>query len=99
MAAQADLDRALADDKSGYDYLLIEQPVSGLDAKGAALRRTFLEIAANAELSDLTIDAPAGDGIALAADNINVVLDGVTVRPERGRCQCRAELRDPGRRL
>lgn len=72
-------DRALADDKSGYDYLLIEQPVSGLDAKGATLAAP-LEIAANAELSNLTIDAPAGNGITLAADNINVVLDGVTVR-------------------
>lgn len=39
-----------------------------------------MEIAANAELSNLTIDAPAGNGITLAADNINVVLDGVTVR-------------------
>lgn len=79
VASQADLDRALADDKSGYDYLLIEQPVSGLDAKGATLAAP-LEIAANAELSNLTIDAPAGNGITLAADNINVVLDGVTVR-------------------
>lgn len=78
VASQADLDRALADDKSGYDYLLIEQPVSGLDAGGATVNAP-VEIAANAELSNLTIDAPAGNGITLAADKINVVLDGVTV--------------------
>lgn len=78
VASQADLDRALADDKTGYGYLLIEQSVAGLDAGGATVNAP-VEIAANAELSNLTIDAPAGNGITLAADNINVVLNGVTV--------------------
>ncbi|MFQ8803922.1 MAG: hypothetical protein ACLR8Y_00720 [Alistipes indistinctus] len=40
--------------------MLIEQPVSGLDAGGATVNAP-VEIAANAELSNLTIDAPAGN--------------------------------------
>lgn len=83
VASQADLDRALTNstkypDGIDYAYLLIEQPASGLNGGGKTLTKR-VEIAANAELSNLTINSPKGNGITLAADDINVVLNKLTI--------------------
>lgn len=83
VASQADLDRALADATNypegiSYAYLLIEQPASGLNGGGKTITKR-VEIAANAELSNLIINSPKGNGITLAADDINVVLNGLTI--------------------
>lgn len=83
VASQADLDRALTNattypENIDYAYLLIEQPASGLNGGGKTITKR-VEIAANAELSNLIINSPKGNGITLAADDINVVLDGLTI--------------------
>lgn len=76
VASQADLDRAIA--ATGYDYILIEKPAVGLDGKGAEISKHVM-IAADAELSNLIIKSSTNNGITLAADNINVILDGLTI--------------------
>jgi hypothetical protein len=83
VASQADLNRALTNATTypegiDYAYLLIEQPASGLNGGGKTLNKR-MEIAANAELSNLIINSPKGNGITLAADDTNVVLDGLTI--------------------
>ena len=78
VATQSDLDNALTDAVTDYAYLLIEDPVTGLNGGGKTLTKR-VEIAADAELSNLTINTPKGSSVTLAADDINVMLDGLTI--------------------
>lgn len=78
VATQSDLDNALVDEVTDYAYLLIEDPVTGLNGGGKTLTKR-VEIAADAELSNLTINTPKGSSVTLAADDINVMLDGLTI--------------------
>lgn len=79
ISSQEDLVRALSDTKS--DYALIDKPVFGLDGKGGSLALP-LEVAANASLSNLTIqpsDAVKANGVVLKKDSIEVTLDKVDI--------------------
>ena len=81
VATQSDLDNAIVDDVTDYAYLLIEDPVTGLNGGGNTLTKR-VEIAADAELSNLTINTPKGSSVTLAADDINVMLDGLTIHQQ-----------------
>lgn len=78
VATQSDLNNALADNVTDYAYLLIEKSVSGLDGEGKTLTKR-VEITADTKLSNLTINASEGNGVTLAANDINVTLDGLTI--------------------
>ena len=63
-----------------FDRIVIEKAVTGLDGKGGTLRMP-LEIAADAEVADLTIaptsEAEATHPIVVSGDGVKALFDGV----------------------